>query len=86
MDEVAVNPPAISVRHMREEEQKAVKSLAGRAFPPLGGIFFSPSQHTLVAERDGRVVGAVVPKLFVLPDKRRCGAMFWLMTSPEAAP
>jgi hypothetical protein len=86
MDEVAANPPAISVRRMREEEQKAVKSLAGRTFPPLGGVFFSPSHYTLVAERDGRVVGAVVPKLFVLPDKRRCGAMFWLMTSPEAAP
>lgn len=36
MDEVAANPPAISVRRMREEEQKAVKSLAGRTFPPLG--------------------------------------------------
>ena len=84
MDEAATNPPAISVRRIREEEEKAVRSLAGRAFPPLGGVFFSPSQHTLVAERDGRVVGAVVPKLFALPDKRRCGAIFWLMTDSEA--
>jgi len=40
--------------------------------------------QSLVAERDGRLVGAIVPKVFVLPDKRRCGAIFWLMTAPEA--
>ena len=40
--------------------------------------------QSLDAERDGRLVGAIVPKVFVLPDKRRCGATFWLMTAPEA--
>ena len=45
---------------------------------------FSPPPHTLVAERDGWLVGAVVPELFVLPRGRQGGAMFWLMTAPEA--
>jgi hypothetical protein len=57
MGEETTNLPVISVRRIREEEKKAVRSLAGRVFPPLGSVFFSPSQHTLVAERDGQVVG-----------------------------
>ena len=84
MGEEALNLPAVSVRRIRGEEKEAVKSLAGRSFPPLGGVFFSPSQHTLVAVRDGRVVGAVVPMLFMLPGKRRRGAIFWLMTDSQA--
>jgi ribosomal protein S18 acetylase RimI-like enzyme len=84
MDEEATNPPASSVRHMREEETRAVSSLAGRAFSRPEGALFSPPPQTLVAERDGRLVGAIVPKVFVLPDKRRCGAIFWLMIAPEA--
>ena len=84
MDQEATNRPAISVHQMREEETRAVRSLAGRAFSRPESAFFSPPPQTLVAERDGRLVGAIVPKVFVLPDKRRCGAIFWLMTAPEA--
>jgi GNAT superfamily N-acetyltransferase len=84
MDEEATNRSAISVHHMREEETSAVRSLAGRVFSRPESAFFSPPPQTLVAERDGRLVGAIVPKVFVLPDKRRCGAIFWLMTAPEA--
>src|SRR5215210_683281 len=83
MDEELTNLPAISVRLIRDDEERAVKALAGRAFPPLGNVFFSPLPQTLVAERDGQLVGAVVPKLFTLPDGRRCGVIFWLMTAPE---
>jgi GNAT superfamily N-acetyltransferase len=84
VDEEASNPRAISVRRMRAEEKEAVRSLAGRAFSRPEGVFFSPPPQTLVAERDGRPVGAVVPRVFMLPNKRRCGAVFWLMTDPEA--
>jgi len=49
----------------------------------LGNVLFSPPQHTLVAERDGQVVGAVVLELFMLPGGRQGGVMFWLMTDPE---
>jgi GNAT superfamily N-acetyltransferase len=48
----------------------------------LGSVLFSPSPHVLVAEWDGRLVGAVVPETVVLPDKRRGGLMLWLMTDP----
>ena len=83
MDEESSNPPAISVRRMREEETGDARSLAGRTFPRPENAFFSPPQ-TLVAERDGRLAGAVVPKVFDLPRRRRCGAIFWLMTDPQA--
>ena len=81
MNEEAANPAETPVRRMREDEKGAVRALAGRAFPL--GNFFSPPPHTLVAERSGRLVGAVVPELFALPDKRRGGVMVWLMTAPE---
>jgi len=84
MDEEATNSPAISVHHIREEETRAVRSLAARAFSQPESAFFSPPPQTLVAECDGRLVGAIVPKVFVLSDKRRCGAIFWLITAPEA--
>jgi GNAT superfamily N-acetyltransferase len=84
MDEEATNRPAISVHHMREEETRAVRSLAGHTFSRPESAFFSPPPQTLVAERDGKLVGAIVPKVVALPDKHRCGAIFWLMTTSEA--
>ena len=82
MNEEVKNPPEILVRRMRDGEEEGVKALAGRTFPPLGSVLFSPSPHVLVAEWDGRLVGAVVPETVVLPDKRRGGLMLWLMTDP----
>jgi hypothetical protein len=77
MDEEAINPPAISIRRMREEETETARSLAELAFSrPENAAFCSPPPQTLVAERDGRLVGAVVPKVFALPHRRRCGAYF----------
>jgi GNAT superfamily N-acetyltransferase len=83
MDERATGLSAISVRRMHDGEERAVRALAGRAFSRLESAFFSPPVHTLVAERDGRLLGAVVPKLFELPNKRRAAVMVWLMTDPE---
>src|ERR671932_2023184 len=68
---------------MRDGEKGAVRSLARRTFSPLEGVFFSPPPQTLVAERDGQVVGAVVPKILTLPGKRQYGGVFWLMTDPQ---
>jgi hypothetical protein len=73
MDERATDLPVISVRRMHEGEEGAVRALAGRAFSRLESAFFSPPVHTLVAERDGQLLGAVVPRLFRLPDKRQAG-------------
>ncbi len=78
-----MDPPALSFRWMRDDDKRAVSALARRAFPPLGNVLFSPPPHTLVAERDGQVIGAVVPKLFMLSGGRQGGATFWLMTNPE---
>ncbi len=61
-----------------------MKTLAGRAFPPLGSAFFPSSPNALVAEQEGKLVGAVVLRTFWLPGGRKCGVMFWLMTDPDA--
>ena len=84
MVERATGSPAISVRRMHDGEERDVRALAGRVYSRPESAFFSPPPQTLVAERDGHLVGAVVPKVFALPDKRCCGAIFWLMTSPQA--
>jgi GNAT superfamily N-acetyltransferase len=84
MDERATGSPAISVRRMHDGEEGALRDLAGRVFSRLESAFFSPPVQTLVAERDGHLVGAVVPKVFALPDKRLYGAIFSLMTDPQA--
>ena len=69
---------------MRDGDEKAVKDLARRAFPPLGGFFFPHSPDALVARRDGKLVGAVVLKTFGPSSRRRGGVMTWLMTDPRA--
>lgn len=84
MNEETKDSQTIPVRPMRDDEKRAVRVLARHAFPPLGGLFFSPPPNTLVAERDGQLVGAVVPKTFVLPDGHRGGVVLWLMTDPKA--
>jgi ribosomal protein S18 acetylase RimI-like enzyme len=84
MDERATGPPAISVRRMHDGEERAVRALAGRVFSRLESAFFSLPVQTLVVERDGHLVGAVVPKVFALPDKGWYGAIFWLMSDPQA--
>ena len=83
MDDAPTNPPAISVRHMRAEESAPATSPAGRAIPRRKNAFISPPSQTLLAERERRRVGPVVPKVFDLPHRRRCGALFWLMTDLE---
>jgi ribosomal protein S18 acetylase RimI-like enzyme/cation transporter-like permease len=84
MDSEVLEPPAISVRRMRDGEEHALKTLAGHASPLLGRIFFPTSPSALVAERDGKLVGAVVLRTFWLPGGRKGGVMFWLMSDPEA--
>ena len=63
MDEEGTNRPTISVRHMREDETRAVRSLASSAFSWPEGALFSPRPQTLLAERDGHLVGAILSKV-----------------------
>jgi ribosomal protein S18 acetylase RimI-like enzyme len=79
-----MEPRVTPVRHIRSDEEGAVKALAGRAFSPLASISFPHTPEALVAERDGKLLGAVVLRTFYLPAERKCGVMFWLMTDPEA--
>ena len=63
MDEEATNRPTISVRHIREDETRAVRSLASSAFSWPEGALFSPPPQTLVAGRDGHLVRVILPKV-----------------------
>jgi ribosomal protein S18 acetylase RimI-like enzyme len=83
-DEEVMNPQAISVRRMGADDEEAMKALAGRVFSPLASISFPRLPEALVAEQDGKLVGAVVLRIFYLPGEHKCGVMFWLMTDPEA--
>src|SRR5215217_8274163 len=82
--EEVIEPRVISIRYTRADEEGAVKALAGRAFSLLASISFLHSPDALVAEQDGKLVGAVVLRTFYLPGGSKCGVMFWLMTDPEA--
>jgi hypothetical protein len=59
-DEETIQPRVISVRLMGADDEEAVKALAGRAFSPLASLSFPRSPEALVAEQDGKLVGAVV--------------------------
>jgi len=79
----------ISVRRMGADDEEAVKALAGRAFSPLASVSFPHSPDALIAERGGKLLGAVVLRTFVLPgngrdEERRGGVMLWLMVEPGA--
>jgi ribosomal protein S18 acetylase RimI-like enzyme len=84
MDGEVLEPSVISVRQMRDEDGQAVKTLAGRTFPPLGSALFPSSPNALVAEQDRKLVGAVVLRAFWLSGGRKCGVMFGHMSDPEA--
>jgi hypothetical protein len=58
--EKTIEPRMISVRKVRTDGEGAVRALAGRAFSPLASISFPRSPEALVAEQDGKLLGAVV--------------------------
>lgn len=74
----------IAVRPMRSEEKAKVRELFRRSFPFLLRVFFSWTPVTLVAERDGNLVGAIMLKTYPLPDRRKGGLVSWVFTAPEA--
>jgi ribosomal protein S18 acetylase RimI-like enzyme len=89
-DQQLMNSRVISVRHMGADQQEAVKALAGRTFSPLASLSFPRSPEALIAQRGGKLLGAVVLRTFRLPgdgpheEERRGGVMVWLMVEPGA--
>jgi GNAT superfamily N-acetyltransferase len=55
-----------------------------RSFEPTQQLFFSWSSDVLVADQDGKPIGAVVPKVFPLPGGRKGGLIAWVFTAPKA--
>lgn len=74
----------ITVRQMRPEERSEVREMFRRSFPLLLRLFFSWTPHTLVAERGGKLVGAIMLKTYPLPGGRKGGFVSWIFTAPEA--
>lgn len=83
-DTTAVRPDEMRVRPMRDEERPAVGRVMRSAFPPTEWVFFSCTEDTLVAERDGRIVGGAVLDTYPLPGGRTGGFIVWLFVAPEA--
>ncbi len=74
----------IRIRPMRAEEKREVGAIMRRSFAPTQQWFFSWSPDVLVAEQDGKLLGAVVLKMFALPRGRKGGLIAWVFTAPEA--
>jgi GNAT superfamily N-acetyltransferase len=72
----------IHVRDMQPEEKKPLHRIMRRAFSPMQALFFSWKGHTLVAERDGQLLGATVLDTFALSGGRRGGIVLWIFTDP----
>ncbi len=74
----------IHIRPMRAEEKRDVGAIMRRSFEPTQQLFFSWSPNVLVAELDGKLLGAVVLKMFSLPGGRKGGLIGWIFTAPQA--
>jgi N-acetylglutamate synthase-like GNAT family acetyltransferase len=75
-------PPPILIRPMKPAERNEVRRLARQTFRNFfDRIFFDLTPDTLVAEQQGRLVGAAVMKRYVLGG-RQLGECAWLFTVP----
>ena len=74
----------IHIRPMKAEEKRDVGAIMRRSFSPTQQLFFSWSSNVLVAEQDGKLLGAVVLKMFSLPGGRKGGLIAWVFTAPKA--
>ncbi|MHB1293827.1 MAG: GNAT family N-acetyltransferase [Anaerolineae bacterium] len=74
----------VMVRPMRPDEAAAVKAIARRAFPLQQMLFFSLTDHVLVAESQGNLAGGVVLETFPIRGGRRGGIVLWFFVDPAA--
>lgn len=74
----------VIIRWIRDDEESQAKRVMRRAFAPPTWLFFSWSEHVLVAEHEGQIVGGTVLKKFTLPKGRKVGFVYWLFTDPDA--
>ncbi len=73
-----------SIRPMQQDEQRALKRLARRAFGFVQGSFVKPTEHTFVYELSGEIAGVVVLDTFTFKRNRLGGVVKWLFTDPRA--
>lgn len=75
---------AITIRPMRRDEKSEVRRQFRQSFPLIQRFFFSWTPDVLVAEHDGKLIGAVVLKTYPLVAGQRGGVITWIFTAPEA--
>lgn len=78
-----MNQQDYKIREMQAEEKEQVKSIMKDAFPFLMRLFFSFSNHILVAEKNGVIVGGVILKMFFLPKKVKAGLVSLIFCTPR---
>lgn len=81
----AVADQAVTIRPIKEGEKKALKQIMNDAFPFFMRLFFSFSKHTLVAEKNGKIVGGVILKIFMLQENVKAGLVSLIFCSPQHA-
>lgn len=74
----------VVIRPMRDDERGTVHAIMRRAFPLVDQWAFAWTPNVLVAEQSGQLLGAIVLKLFALPNNRKGGSVAWVFTAPEA--
>ncbi|MBP7237848.1 MAG: GNAT family N-acetyltransferase [Petrotogaceae bacterium] len=72
----------VIIRLATAKDKKTLSKIKNNAFPFLMRFFFSSSKDTLVAEKNGEVVGGAVLKIFNLKNKK-CGHVLELFVSKE---
>ncbi len=72
----------IIIRPATPIDKKALNKIKNTAFPFLMRFFYSSSKDTLVAEKNGELVGGAVLKIFTLKNKK-CGHVLELFVSKE---
>lgn len=72
----------VHVREMRPDEAALVRRMGRRAFTGLESLWVSRPRQALVAERDGRVVGAILYK-FYRAGGRKIGYVDYAFVDPD---
>jgi len=72
----------VIIRLATAKDKKTLSKIKNNAFPFLMRFFFSSSKDTLVAEKNGEVVGGAVLKIFNLKNKK-CGHVLELFVSKK---
>ena len=72
------------IRAIDDNERQQVHTIMRQAFAPIEQWAFAWTPNVLVAEGEGQLLGAIVLKLFTLPNGRKLGSIAWVFIALES--